>query len=294
MEIGLYQSCFLEWELEQTFAWAKRHGFNGIELHGGPRYRFLNWLELADGKGVVDVLKLQETYGIPLIGIMHGAIPFLSPNPAERAAAVDSITTLMKAARNLGIEVVSTFTGRDHRKTLEENLHQFEMTFTPIADTAEKLGVKLAFENCPMVDYWPPKHNIAVSPFMWKEMFDRVPSPALGLNIDPSHLSWQGIEAGQSVREFKDRIYAAQAKDTEVLPHIMRHEGMLTNRWWRHRLPGQGNVDWNDYISALHEIGYKGVLSIEHEDPVWSGTEEKVERGLLLAKGYLEPFIQSS
>ncbi|QHT61184.1 sugar phosphate isomerase/epimerase [Paenibacillus lycopersici] len=291
MEIGFYHACFPEWDPARTFAWASRHGFRGIELHGGQRYRFLNWRELAEGKGAGELLKLQEASGIPLIGIMYGAIPFLSPNPAERAEAADTIATLLRAARNLGIEVVSTFTGRDPSKTLEANLDLFGEVFRPIADTAERLGVKLAFENCPMLDHWPPAHNIAVSPFMWTALFERVPSPALGLNIDPSHLGWQGIDAGQAVRDFKDRIFAAQAKDTEVLPDVLRHEGMLTNRWWRHRLPGQGDVDWNGYITALHEIGYAGVLSIEHEDPVWSGSEDKVERGLLLAKRYLEQYI---
>jgi len=39
------------------------------------------------------------------------------------------------------------------------------------------------------------------------------------------------------------------------------------------------------------EIGFDGVMSIEHEDPVWSGSEEKVKRGLILARDYLKRMI---
>ncbi|RXT03745.1 sugar phosphate isomerase/epimerase [Ammoniphilus sp. CFH 90114] len=291
MRIGLYHSCFRDWELEKTFAWAKEHGFYGIELHGGPRYKHINWKELAEGKNTTSIMKLQESYDMPIIGIMFGAIPFLSPDESKRAEAVEYIDMLLRAASNMGVKVVSTFTGRDPLKTIEENLDMYEQVFPAIAEKAEKYGVSLAFENCPMYEFWPPVYNIAVSPYLWKELFTRVPSNALGLNIDPSHLVWQGIDYVEAVHDFKDRIVLAQAKDTEVLLNVLRKEGMLTMKWWRHRIPGQGDVDWNKFITALHEIGYDHVLSIEHEDPIWEGTEELVQKGLLHAKRHLEQFI---
>ncbi|OUM94205.1 MAG: hypothetical protein A9Z00_00875 [Thermobacillus sp. ZCTH02-B1] len=291
MKIGFYHSCFNHWELERTFAWAKENGFYGIELHGGPRYKFIDWKELAEGRNTGEFARLQEKYEMPITGIMYGALNYLSPDPAERERARETLGILLKAAANTGIRVVSTFTGRDPMKTIEENLDLFEREFPRIAEMAEKLGVTLAFENCPMYEFWPPVYNIAVSPFLWKELFTRVPSKAFGLNIDPSHLVWQGIDCAQAVLDFRERIVLAQAKDTEVLPNVLRDQGMLTMKWWRHRIPGQGDVDWNKFVTALHEIGYDGVLSIEHEDPIWTGTDEKVQKGLLLAKKHLEQFV---
>lgn len=291
MKVGFYHSCFEHWDLEQTFKWAKENGFYGIELHGGPRYKHGNWQEWSEGKNVSQLLSLTEKYEMPVTGIMFGALPFLSPDPDKRKEAVRYIEMLLKAAANLDIKVVSTFTGRDPMKTIEENLDLYAEVFPQVAEIAEKQGVTLAFENCPMYEFWPPVYNIAVSPFLWEELFARVPSSALGLNIDPSHLVWQGIDYAQAVYDFKDRIVLAQAKDTEVLPNVLRREGMLTMKWWRHRVPGQGDVDWNKFITALHEIGYDHVLSIEHEDPVWTGTDDKVKNGLLLAKQHLEQFI---
>ena len=56
-------------------------------------------------------------------------------------------------------------------------------------------------------------------------------------------------------------------------------------------MPGLGEVDWPSLIDALYEGGFDGVLSVEHEDPLWGGTEEKVEVGLRIAYRTLRPLI---
>jgi len=57
--------------------------------------------------------------------------------------------------------------------------------------------------------------------------------------------------------------------------------------WWRYRIPGQGDINWSKFISTLYQVGYDGTISIEHEDPVWSGTLDKVKNGLILGKRHL-------
>ena len=41
--------------------------------------------------------------------------------------------------------------------------------------------------------------------------------------------------------------------------------------WWRYRIPGLGQVDFPHYVDTLYEGGFDGVLSVEHEDPLWGG-----------------------
>src|SRR5690606_3416059 len=141
MKVGFYHSCFEHWDLEQTFKWAKENGFYGIELHGGPRYKHGNWQEWSEGKNVSQLLSLTEKYEMPVTGIMFGALPFLSPDPDKRKEAVRYIEMLLKAAANLDIKVVSTFTGRDPMKTIEENLDLYAEVFPQVAEIAEKQGV---------------------------------------------------------------------------------------------------------------------------------------------------------
>ena len=56
-------------------------------------------------------------------------------------------------------------------------------------------------------------------------------------------------------------------------------------------MPGWGDVEWGPFISRLIESGYDDVISIEHEDPIWEGTEEKVKGGLVLGQRYLSQFV---
>ena len=100
--------------------------------------------------------------------------------------------------------------------------------------------------------------------------------PAFGLNFDPSHFVWQGIDPLLAVRELRDAIFHVHAKDVYVDPHNRARNGVLDTkhysrfgeRSWSFRSVGygQGEKFWRDFVSALRIAGYDGVLSIEHED----------------------------
>ncbi|MFD2422653.1 hypothetical protein [Amycolatopsis pigmentata] len=64
--------------------------------------------------------------------------------------------------------------------------------------------------------------------------------------------------------------------------------------WWRYRVPGLGHVDWARLIDRLYEHGYRGVVSVEPEDPVWGGTEENVLTGLSAARRTLTRHVMTS
>jgi sugar phosphate isomerase/epimerase len=88
-------------------------------------------------------------------------------------------------------------------------------------------------------------------------------------------------------------VVHAQAKDIELFPERRNRYGFPGKAvlrpdpwdvgWWRYRIPGFGQVDWQRVIDALYEGGFDGTLSIEHEDPVWGGTEERVKTGVEIA-----------
>jgi sugar phosphate isomerase/epimerase len=61
--------------------------------------------------------------------------------------------------------------------------------------------------------------------------------------------------------------------------------------WQIPRLPGLGEVRWDRFIAALYAVGYDFVVSIEHEDRRFEGTEELVKRGFLLARNVLRPYL---
>jgi sugar phosphate isomerase/epimerase len=124
----------------------------------------------------------------------------------------------------------------------------------------------------------------------------------LYLNFDPSHLLWLGIDPVDALRPYVDRVAHAHAKDAETFPAERNRYGFFGRTstrgqdpwdmgWWRYRIPGLGEVDFPRYVDALYEGGFDGVLSVEHEDPVWGGTPEKVDAGLLIAYRNLRPLV---
>ena len=108
----------------------------------------------------------------------------------------------------------------------------------------------------------------------------------LGLNFDPSHLYWLGIDYLAAVHEFASRIFHTHAKDTIIYREVLRNVGVQGRGWWRYVIPGLGNIDWGEYIGTLRKVGYDGVLSIEHED----GSVGR-EEGFRLGVQHLSQFV---
>jgi sugar phosphate isomerase/epimerase len=56
-------------------------------------------------------------------------------------------------------------------------------------------------------------------------------------------------------------------------------------------MPGLGQVDWPRIVDVLYEGGFDGTVSIEHEDPIWQGSEDRVKTGLRIAARTLDPLL---
>ncbi len=220
--------------------------------------------------------------------------PDLSRDETQQEAIVEQMCGAIDAAAAHGIGVVTHLIGRDPQANGDENIAMFKAVYTPITSHAESKKVQLAFEN------WPRNGTmLAITPELWDGMFTAVPSPALGLCYDPSHLYWLGIDYIQPIYDFRDRIYHAHAKDTEILLEGRNQFGLYGRQlaatqpaqWWRYRLPGYGHIDWPRYLDALYQIGYDAVLSVEDEDDLWAETPERAMRGLRLSQQFLAPLL---
>ncbi len=220
----------------------------------------------------------------------------LDPDLEKRQAAVDHLMTLIKASAKLGINMVTSFIGRDQSKTVEENLEIVKEVWPPIIKLAEEQGVKVAIENCPMLfgaDQWPGGQNLMTTPANWKKVFEILPSDNFGINYDPSHFVWQMIDYIKPIYEFKDKIFHVHYKDIKVYPDKLQEVGIMGYPldFMSPKLPGYGDVDWGKYVSALTDIGYDGYTCIEVEDKFFEGSQEKVLDSLKLSKRYMTQFV---
>ena len=304
MKLGFLTACLPKRSLADIASWAAEHSFEALEVAAWPALgdRPFTATHLdADGftaRDAEDVRALFNGHRLTLSSLAFYDNN-LHPDPDERQAINDHVMACIDAAALMGVPTVGTFIGRHPGQTVAENLRAAEHIFPRLVDHAGEQGVKLVIENCVMEGWHPDGYpgNLAYSPELWEWMFGL----GLYLNYDPSHLLWMGIDPVEAVRPYVDRVAHAQAKDIELFPEKRNRFGWpgIADKgddpwnvgWWRYRVPGRGQVDWNGVVDTLYEGGFDGVLSVEHEDPVWGGTEPKIENGLLIAHRTLRPLI---
>jgi sugar phosphate isomerase/epimerase len=304
VKLGLLTAAFPDLSLEEVAEWAAASGFQALEVACWPaqgserrRYAGVSHVDVAPlDAGRADAVRaLLDHHGLRISALAYYPNP-LDPDPDARAAAQEHLRSVIAAAPRLGVDVVCTFVGRDQRLPVEESLEQVRATWPALVRFAGERGVRVAVENCPMIfseDEWPGGRNLAYSPAIWRRLFEIVPDANFGLNLDPSHLVWQLIDAERVVREFAGRIFHVHAKDLEIDRDGLYEHGVMSlgMGWQVPRLPGLGEVRWDRFLAALYRAGYDGAVSVEHEDRAFEGDLELVKRGFLLARGVLAPYL---
>jgi sugar phosphate isomerase/epimerase len=115
--------------------------------------------------------------------------------------------------------------------------------------------------------------EIAFDYYTTERLFDLFHDrPTLGLNYDPSHLVWQGVDEVGFLRDFAKKVYHVHMKDVKLFKND--RAGWLgsflpfgdTRRKWNFVSIGHGDVDFDGIIRELNAAGYGGPLSIEWED----------------------------
>jgi len=278
---------FVTFYSDQIAKFAADTGFDALEVFVDPETD-LNLDNLSDD----DITRITEK-----ISELNISFSALSCNPihlhgdmSKRSENNKYFIKAIKKAKLFGTDIIVTNAFGDKTKSPCENLPAFKEIFTEYTRVAEGEGVRIAIENCP---HWIGEHpmpvgNIAFSPEMWEAIFDAVPSKALGLEFDPSHLYWLGIDYINALKNFGNRIFAFHAKDTEILPDEKNKYGIMGRQigktsewdagWWRYRIPGFGDINWKKIYNTLYELEYDGPMVIEHEDPVFGG--DRMENGL--------------
>lgn len=138
--------------------------------------------------------------------------------------------------------------------------------FGPILDAFEKVNVNFALEVHPTeIAFDNVSAQRAITAVRGHRRF--------GFNYDPSHLGYQGVDYVKFIRAFADRIYHVHMKDV-WWGHGDGSVGVFgghtdfgdARRYWDFRSLGHGDINFEEIIVALNDIGYRGPLSVEWED----------------------------
>lgn len=309
MKLGFLTGALGDMSLSDKITWASQAGFSHLELSVWPRDNTRDYsgsdLDVNDlsDETINQVKKEFSDAGLTISALAYYD-NMLHEDEATRRGFQEHLKKVILLAERLGVPFVGTFVGRNASLSIVDNFDLYEKEFTPLVEFAKEHGVKLMIENCPM-PVWERDGfagTISYSPEMWREMFRRIPSDHFGLNFDPSHLFWLQIDHLKALEEFKDKIFHVHAKDTKFDHSKLYDYGIYGKQlekndpfdlgWITAKMPGLGDIDWTAFYQKLKEIGYHDVVSIEHEDHDYSGSEEAVKQGLEIARDHLKKSYQ--
>ncbi len=303
MKLGLVSAILDGWSFEEMIDTCSEMGFKCVEVACWPnakaerRYAGVSHIDVDNTSD--EYVKYVKDYCAKK-NVEISSLAFypntMDGNLEKRNAAIEHLRKVINMSSLLGVNMVTTFIGRDQTKTVEENIEIFKEVWPPIIKYAEEKGVKVGIENCPMLfgkDQWPGGQNLMTSPVIFRKLFEIIPSKNFGINFDPSHFIWQQMDYIAPLYEFKDRIFHIHCKDIKVFPDKLKECGIMAFPldYMSPVIPGHGDVNWSKYISALADIQYDSFVCIEVEDWNYESSKEKILDSIRLSKKYLEQYV---
>jgi sugar phosphate isomerase/epimerase len=264
--------------------WCRENGFDGVDV--GPI--------TPEIKRTMDAAGLEiGTSDLPGLSGLFG-----SDEDVEKAVAVS--TAAMDAAAAHGVtRLFTVLLPPDPSRGRSASFARLKETFGPVVRHAEEKGVRISVEGWP--GGGPHYGALAVTPETVRALLEAFPSPALGLNYDPSHLIRIGVDYLRFLREFGPKVVHCHGKDTIFDGEALYLHGNLGptfgqakafgEDWWRYTIPGEGLADWGKICAELDAVGYDGFISVELEDFRYHRTWEAESEGLLRAKRHLANYV---
>ncbi|WIK98701.1 sugar phosphate isomerase/epimerase (plasmid) [Bacillus bombysepticus] len=295
MKLGVFTTLFSHMEFEEMLDYVQAAGLHAVEIGTGcyPGGSHCNLDLLLESEQVRStyIEHIQKRDLIISAFSCHG-----NPLSPDTAFAKESHETLLKTiqlASLLDVPVVNCFSGvaGDH-----ENAKYPSWPVAPWPNEYNDI-LKWQWEE-KLIPYWKQvgefakEHGVKIglelhggflvhTPYTLLKLREETCN-AIGANLDPSHLWWQGIDPIAAIRLLmkENAIYHFHAKDTYIDQENvnmygltdMQPYGKVKTRAWTFRSVGCGHSldEWSQMMSALRTYGYDYVVSIEHEDPLMS------------------------
>jgi sugar phosphate isomerase/epimerase len=296
MKLGVFTPLFATLSFDQMLAKVQAFGLQAIEIGTGAwpgRDHIDPDALLADPDRAREYRHRVEDHGLTISALSCHGNP-LHPEPARARADDDVFRKSVRLAERMGVPVVVTFSGcpGDSETSSRPNWvacpwppeylelleWQWDAKVAPYwrgaSAYASDHGVKVAIEMHPGFVVYNPESALKLR---------ALAGESIGVNLDPSHLFWQGIDIPAAVRALGPAIVHVHAKDAALDRSNVAVNGVLdvktyrrmAERSWLFRSVGwgHGELEWKRIVSSLRLAGYDYVISIEHEDALASVDE---------------------
>lgn len=254
--IGVMLDSF-KLETKEAVNAAVKIGAKGLQMYATEGIYSPENLTPSKRRELLDLVKSNGLVFSALCGDLgHGFI-----NRELNPSLIEKSKRILDLAKELETDVVTTHIGvipadknHDRYKIMQEACFE-------LSRYADSLDAHFAIETGP---------EIAVT---LKAFLDDLGSTGVAVNLDPANFVMvTGDDPVQAVYTLKDYIVHTHAKDgkklrecnPEVIYRIIDEEAHSGDAYIELPL-GEGDVDFDKYLAALDDIGYKGFLTIERE-----------------------------
>lgn len=186
---------------------------------------------------------------------------FMDPN--QNPELIEKSKRIMDLAKDLGTNIVTTHIGVVPEDSSHPRYKIMHDACKELADYADRVGAFFAIET------GPEKATTL------KNFLDGLDSKGVSVNLDPANFVMvTGDNPAEAVYTLKDYIVHTHAKDgkklldvsPEIIYGVRPIEDFIQEGKAFIEVPlGEGEVNWEDYLTALSEIHYEGFLTIERE-----------------------------
>lgn len=298
--VGFISNC-LQGTLEEKMKVANQLGYTTLEVacwpKGSQKQCDINPEELT--KSEIEKIKLLEDFYKVKISTLVYYENMLIDDVSVRAKYLMHLLYVIDAAWMLKIPYVGTYVGKNFKQSIEENFVSMVQVFKPILTYAKEKNVTILIENCPMPT-WSPEGNpstITYSPELLERTFALLPQDNFGLNYDPSHLYWQGIDYLQVLEDFASHIKSVHIKDV-TLNSVNRQRYGLYGKYldkkhpydygyYQDTLVGYGDIKWLELFQKMKTLKLSVPVQVEYKNSNGYGVIADPVRGLALSRQYL-------
>lgn len=254
--IGVMLDSF-KLDTKEAIAKAAEIGAKGLQMYATSGKYAPENLNTSERHELLDIVKSNGLVFSALCGDLgHGFI-----NTELNPSLIEKSKRILELAKELETDVVTTHIGVIPADKNHERYKIMQEACFELSRHADSLNAHFAIETGP---------EIAVT---LKSFLDDLGSKGVAVNLDPANFVMvTGDDPVQAVYTLKDYIVHTHAKDgkrlrecnPEVIYRIIDEETHQGDAYIELPL-GEGDVDFDNYLKALDDIGYKGFLTIERE-----------------------------
>lgn len=234
-------------------------GADGIQMYSTTGENSPENLTAAKRVELLDYVKSNGLIFSAICGDLGKGFGNAELNPE----LIEKSKRILDLAKDLECDVVTTHIGVVPEDPNHDRYKIMQEACAKLAEYADSIKSRFAVET-------GPEKSIVLKGFL-----DSLNSKGVSVNLDPANLVMVSEDDPvEAVYNLKDYIVHTHAKDGNMLMKtnpeyiygVMEMPELLKgNRFFEEVPLGEGGVDFEKYLNALSDIGYKGFLTIERE-----------------------------